>query len=477
MRAAVQALNYDPVRQLRESLTGPTSQSLSPLSSPSSTGAVKDREVILQGTALRDILLRGFRESSSPSPVSDQHTVLQGNLFSPNAHLTSWARRYSRPDPVVIPGDPDLRVRGLNDTQIRAIAVMLGGMPGPVQGSLPEPPAAPEAPLLVEKKQRDELRDTAELPSRMTPRTEGERRMALVLGPPGTGKTKTIIEAVRMLKQHFSVPYPILLCTYTNVAVDNLVDGFVRHGSSGNDKTKAKPLKALRIGSIGKVRPSLEPYTLEAQLAIHPRAPDLAKVQERIAQTTKQRKELWERIKEIRSKLGDAHIVRNSQALRAKAFSAMESTHNSEIHGQGVPFSTPPGQGVVQKSPAKGLARRLEAMEIHEIQLEWQETAQRKRSYAMYMEMLNDIVNSADVVSALFCLWSFRYHSISVLLQICTTCITSASSSLNVIDFPIVFIDEASMSTEPASLIPLMKGVSLLLALATIFQRTETCCL
>ena len=29
-------------------------------------------------------------------------------------------------------------------------------------------------------------------------------------------------------------------------------------------------------------------------------------------------------------------------------------------------------------------------------------------------------------------------------------------------DFPVVFLDEASMSTEPASLIPLMKGVSCL---------------
>lgn len=30
-------------------------------------------------------------------------------------------------------------------------------------------------------------------------------------------------------------------------------------------------------------------------------------------------------------------------------------------------------------------------------------------------------------------------------------------------DFPVVFLDEASMSTEPASLIPLMKGVSCLM--------------
>jgi hypothetical protein len=44
--------------------------------------------------------------------------------------------------------------------------------------------------------------------------------------------------------------------------------------------------------------------------------------------------------------------------------------------------------------------------------------------------------------------------------QICTTCIGAASSELRNIDFPVVFLDEASMATEPASLIPLMKGVS-----------------
>jgi AAA domain len=44
-------------------------------------------------------------------------------------------------------------------------------------------------------------------------------------------------------------------------------------------------------------------------------------------------------------------------------------------------------------------------------------------------------------------------------MEICTTCITSACTDLNIVDFPVVFLDEASMSTEPASLIPIMKGV------------------
>ena len=44
---------------------------------------------------------------------------------------------------------------------------------------------------------------------------------------------------------------------------------------------------------------------------------------------------------------------------------------------------------------------------------------------------------------------------------ICATCLSAASTYvLKHIDFPIVFLDEASMATEPLSLVPLMKGVS-----------------
>ena len=43
---------------------------------------------------------------------------------------------------------------------------------------------------------------------------------------------------------------------------------------------------------------------------------------------------------------------------------------------------------------------------------------------------------------------------------ICTTCLSAGSRSLKNIDFPMVFLDEASMATEPLSLIPLTKGVS-----------------
>ncbi|EKM52366.1 uncharacterized protein PHACADRAFT_186519 [Phanerochaete carnosa HHB-10118-sp] len=413
MRAAIQRLNYDPAQQFRDSIV--VSHRHSPLSP--SVSEPSDREIILHGSYLRDLLLRGFRSPISPTPITS--FCPQPNMFTPDAHLTSWARRYARPNPVVIPGDPDLKTRGLNDTQIRAVAIMLGGMSGPI----PKPPPSSEEDISVSDEGRYGLDHT------VMPR-EGERRMALVLGPPGTGKTKTIIEAVRLLKQHFAIPYPVLLCTYTNVAVDNLVEGLVRQTSHVELPGRAKPAppQLLRVGSPGKVRPSLERYTLEAQVAVHALAPKLEKLSERAT-------ELARKIKDLSTKIGETHAKMGS--------SNSVSTPMHDVHEQGVSLATVNvvGQGIGSGRTggrAKGLQGRLEAMEADKLFLERQRAGCDKKHYAVWRDILTDVVSRADIV--------------------CTTCISSASSALDVVDFPLVFIDEASMSTEPASLIPLMKG-------------------
>jgi len=100
--------------------------------------------------------------------------------------------------------------------------------------------------------------------------------------PPGTGKTKTIIETIKLLKVfpykllyrygqwsnlfqvHFEVVHPLLVCTFTNVAVDNLVEGFVAVG-----------VKALRVAFGGKVKASLTEHTLDYKLDQHPSKPEL----------------------------------------------------------------------------------------------------------------------------------------------------------------------------------------------------------
>ncbi|TCD69007.1 hypothetical protein EIP91_009229 [Steccherinum ochraceum] len=307
-----------------------------------------DREYILQGTHLRDILLRSFRPPPTPAaadgedtePVDDRRpsspfedVLLDRDLstqqpspksiFSADMRIQSWARRYSCQEPLVVEGDPVLS--GLNATQIRAVAMML------------------------------------------------DHRFTLVQGPPGTGKTKTIIEAVKLLKVHFETPQPILLCTYTNVAVDNLVEGLVAAG-----------LNPLRVGYGGKVKASLLEHTLDHKLKIHPLAPKLEAAGAQVEDLEKRKQTLLIQISELRGK---------------------------------------------SRNGTKTV--RLANMENAALTMDRQTWALKGKGFAIYQQMLRDIVHGADVVCSLL-------------------------TSLLATSFTRMYA--ASMSTEPATLIPLMKG-------------------
>lgn len=214
MRAAIGSLECDP-KILEESFENNS----------------ENEEIALKGTALRNVLLKTFanvdegEESSHAQDPAEPHYlphealehesrldeegkhVLQG-AFMENQLIHSWARRYRHPNPVVVEGDPDLS--HLNTSQIRAMAMIIG------------------------------------------------ERISLIQGPPGTGKTKTIVETVRLLKAHFSVPHPILVCTYTNVAVDNLLEGFAAGG-----------MKPLRVGLEIARKEELEQFMFEWQFDRH----------------------------------------------------------------------------------------------------------------------------------------------------------------------------------------------------------------
>ncbi|KAJ7468512.1 P-loop containing nucleoside triphosphate hydrolase protein [Mycena latifolia] len=332
MRDAIGHLNHDPQKLEAAAMSA-------------------DRELILQGTHLRDILLRtsqpesdkplGLEEQEWPAEsalVADDGAVLDTDgAFKDDQRIHSWARRYSQPKPLIMEGDPPLE--GLNTSQVRAMAMMIG------------------------------------------------QRVSLVQGPPGTGKTKTIIETIKLLKVHFEVPHPLLVCTYTNVAVDNLVEGLAASG-----------VKPLRVGFGGKVKQSLVEHTLEFKLEHHPLKPALDAL-------AKQEKEVSQRIRELSQKVAELRKPK----VRTTSANAQERAR----------------QIIANMEADLAVRQRMQS-------------SLKARMYALEMEMLRDVVAKADVI--------------------CTTCITSASAALNVVDFPVVFLDEASMSTEPASLIPIMKG-------------------
>ena len=64
--------------------------------------------------------------------------------------------------------------------------------------------------------------------------------------------------------------HPILVCTYTNAAVDNLVEGLVKAG-----------LQPLRIGPDGRVKESLLPFSLKGRLKSHPLQSNFLELQQR----------------------------------------------------------------------------------------------------------------------------------------------------------------------------------------------------
>ena len=122
--------------------------------------STSDRELIIQGTHLRDVLLRGFKDK----PISPEYAIVDENedhwkeldglaegdvqeeasaggaqskvdfagLFQRDSRIISWARRYSELDPIEVEGDPMLSE--LNSTQIRAIAMMVNNRTCLVQG-------------------------------------------------------------------------------------------------------------------------------------------------------------------------------------------------------------------------------------------------------------------------------------------------------------------------------------------------------
>lgn len=138
------------------------------------------------------------------------------------------------------------------------------------------------------------------------------------------------------------MPHPILVCTYTNVAVDNLVEGLIASG-----------VKPLRVGSGSNVRSSLLEHTLDHKLEAHPLQPTLARL-------IKRKEELSARMMDLESRLSE---------VRRKEFDG-----------------------------TKGLTKRSENMQRLILNMQNGQQALKSKIYAMQQQMLRDVILDADVV-------------------------------------------------------------------------------
>ena len=80
--------------------------------------------------------------------------------------------------------------------------------------------------------------------------------VALVHGPPGTGKTTVLIEIIR---QHLLKKQSIFVTAPSNTACDNILERLVARG-----------INALRLGHPARITTSLREHTLDFKLALHP---------------------------------------------------------------------------------------------------------------------------------------------------------------------------------------------------------------
>jgi ATP-dependent RNA/DNA helicase IGHMBP2 len=80
--------------------------------------------------------------------------------------------------------------------------------------------------------------------------------LALIHGPPGTGKTTAVVEVIR---QSVARGMHVLACAPSNVAVDNLAERLVASG-----------LRIVRIGQPMRVLPAVVEHTLAVQVANSP---------------------------------------------------------------------------------------------------------------------------------------------------------------------------------------------------------------
>jgi ATP-dependent RNA/DNA helicase IGHMBP2 len=81
------------------------------------------------------------------------------------------------------------------------------------------------------------------------------RDVALVHGPPGTGKTTTVVELIRRAARRGE---KVLACGPSNMAVDNLFERLLAHGE-----------RVVRLGHPARVMPELRSHTLDLLVERH----------------------------------------------------------------------------------------------------------------------------------------------------------------------------------------------------------------
>ncbi len=131
--------------------------------------------------------------------------------------------------------------------------------------------------------------------------------VAIVHGPPGTGKTTTLVEAIRETLMRES---QVLVCAQSNMAVDWISEKLVDRG-----------INVLRIGNPTRVNDKMLSFTYERRFEAHPDYPHLWAIRKAIRELRSHRKR------------GDEKFHQKLESLKSRA-TELEIRINNELFGE-----------------------------------------------------------------------------------------------------------------------------------------------
>ncbi len=102
------------------------------------------------------------------------------------------------------------------------------------------------------------------------------RETAIIHGPPGTGKTTTLVEALKLVTKTEGT---VLVCAPSNAAVDLLTERIAKKG-----------MNVVRIGNISRVDENLISHTLDGKLSSHPEMKNIKKIKVQSAEARRKAK-------------------------------------------------------------------------------------------------------------------------------------------------------------------------------------------
>lgn len=129
--------------------------------------------------------------------------------------------------------------------------------------------------------------------------------VAIVHGPPGTGKTTTLVEAINETLRRES---QVLVCAQSNMAVDWISEKLVDRG-----------VNVLRIGNPTRVNDKMLGFTYERRFEAHPDYPQLWAIRKAIRELRKNRKKgsesYHQKLERLKSRATELEIRINSELL------------------------------------------------------------------------------------------------------------------------------------------------------------------